>query len=287
MDGIFYEIDYDSHPVPGVGKFVRKAQAQKIEDPENDDLRKLFGQMRDIARNLRAKYDYSRFFDRRTQNENSAIFYQQALFMKDFTDDYEGYVRFSQYFPYYQLMGYEQLRSYFTWRTKVRQGNITETSLSYAFLYIYELLSNIGVTDPNDGLDKLMSFWKSFGNYTKLLDSYMLRWLKDYHVYYELPQSFDEFVRANDLVDYYPELKKTDDTFDLFCSISKYNIKNSTFFNDSTSQMISDCFSFVLEKIRLDFEAAGMNFDSVLFRPTRKNHTFLLPIIVFRIRKKR
>ena len=269
-EGMFYEIEYNSSPVPGVGKYVLKPQPQKIEDPEKDEIRELFVRMRDIARAHRSSYDLSRFFDRRVQNDNAIIFHQQGLFMKDFTDDYAGNTQFSQYFPYYQMMGYKQLRTYFTWRTQVRQGNVADTSLSYAFLYIYELLGNIGVTDPQDGLSKLMSFWKAFSAHNKSIDKYILRWLKDYHIYYTLPHSFKDFVYMNNLAEQYPKSVETDDSFDLFCSISKYNIKKSAFFTNETSKMISDCFSFVIDRIRQDFAAAGMDFDYALFRPTRK-----------------
>lgn len=73
-------------------------------------------------------------------------FYYQAKFMEDFTDDYEQAVPLSLYYPCYSLMSYDQLRTYFTWRTAVRAGEVTGTSLSYAFLYIYELLHNIAPT---------------------------------------------------------------------------------------------------------------------------------------------
>jgi len=160
MDAMYYEIEYDSVPYPGVGKYVLKPQ--KITEPELDEIRDRFYRMRDIARKHRSHYDYSRFFDRRVQNENARIFFEQGLFMQDFTDDYADIAQFKQYFPNYQLMGYEQLRTYFSWRTQVRAGDITDIGLSYAFLYIYELLGNIGVTNPADGLDKLLFFWRSY-----------------------------------------------------------------------------------------------------------------------------
>lgn len=277
-DGMFYELEYGCSPVCGVGKFVLKTKPQKIEEREKDEIRELFDRMREIARAIResdrlahrSTYDYSRFFDRRVQNDSAVIFYQQGLFMKDFTDDYTGNTQFSKYFPYYQMMGYEQLRTYFTWRTGVRQGNVADTSLSYAFLYIYELLSHIGADDAQDGLYKLMFFWKAFRVHDKSIDKYVPRWLKDYHVYYSLPHSFKEFIQKNDLAEYYPDFEKTGDSFDLFCSISKYNIKKSVFFTDTTRKMISDCFSFVLDSVRESFLSAGINFDDSLFRPTRK-----------------
>lgn len=269
-DGMFYEIEYGSGPVPGVGKFVLKPRPQKIAEPENDPIREHFGRMRDIARAHRSMYDFSRFFDRRVQNDNADIFYQQAQFMKDFTDDYAGNAPFSQYFPCYQMMGYEQLRTYFTWRTQVRQGNVADTSLSYAFLYLYELIANIGVAGPQEGLDKLMFFWKEFRKHNNTIDRYVLRWLKDYHIYYELPHTFQEFAEKNGLAEQYPNLSGSRGSFALFCSISKYNIRKSAFYNNETKGMISDCFAFVMERIRQKFEVAGMVFDDEFFRPERK-----------------
>lgn len=267
-EGLFYEIEYDSGPIPGVGKFVLKPQ--KIEKPEKDEKRELFGQMRDIVRTHRSTYDNFRFFDRRVQHDNAIIFYKQGMFMKDFSDNYSGNTKFSQYFPYYHMMGYEQLRTYFTWRTEVRKGNIADTSLSYAFLYIYELLGNIGVSDPQDGLNQLMSFWKAFSAYNKSIDKYVLRWLKDYHIYYELPHSFKEFIDTNNLTQYYPKMTDTDDNFDLFCAISKYDIRKSTFFTEDKVKLITDCFYFVTNKLRQTFADSGIHFDESIFQPTKK-----------------
>ena len=267
-DGMFYEIEYDACPIPGVGKFVLKPQ--KIREPEKDGIRDLFGRMRDIARAHHSTYDFSRFFDKRVYQDNAAIFYEQGLFMKDFSDNYSGNTQFSQYFPYYQMMGYEQLRTYFTWRTQVRKGNVADTSLSYAFLYIYELLGNIGVNGPQDGLEKLMFFWKAFRIYNKTIDRYVLRWLKDYHIYYELPQSFKEFIVTNNLTEHYGKIADTDNNFDLFCAISKYDIRKSAFFTDDKMKLIAGCFYFVADKLRQIFLENGIHFDEAVFSPTKK-----------------
>jgi len=267
-EGLYYEIEYDACPIPGVGKFV--AKPQKIKEPEPDAIRDLFGEMREIARTHRPTHAFSRFSDWRMPQGNELVFYKQGMFMKDFTDDYEGNVSLSQYFPSYQMMGYEQLRTYFTWRTEVRQGKISETSLSYAFLYIYELLSNIGVANPQDGLDQLMVFWKTFRVYHESIDKYVLRWLKDYHIYYDLPQSFRAFVEAHDLREHYPEIASSDDDFPLFCSISKYDIRKSTFFSDDNARLIADCFRFVVDRLRQICADQGIPFDDSIFQPTKK-----------------
>ena len=267
-EGLFYEIEYDSCPIPGVGKYVLKPQ--KIEKPEKDEKRVLFDQMREIARTHRFPYDNSRFFDQRVRNGNSYVFYKQGMFMKDCSDDYTEYKEFTQYFPYYQMMGYEQLRTYFTWRTEIRKGNVTEVSLSYAFLYLYELLSNIGVSDPTDGLNHIMFFWKAYRGYHKSIDKYVLRWLKDYHIYYELPHTFKEFIETNNLSEHYPNLVDTEDSFDLFCSISKYDIRKSTFYTEDNRRLIKDGLSFVINQLRQIFLDNGLDFEEAIFQPTKK-----------------
>jgi hypothetical protein len=204
------------------------------------------------------------------QQDNAFVFYQQAVFMKDFADEYPDQVPFSSYFPFYQMMGYEQLRTYFTWRTQVRKGVVKPTSLSYVFLYLYELLNNVGVDSPETGLATLVSLWTAFRNLDHSIDKYVLRWFKDYHIYYRLPHTFQAFIEKHDLTEYYPKLTDPQDLFDLFCALSKYDIRKSVFFTDETSKMIAGCFAFVVERIRQDFAAAGIPFDDALFRPIKK-----------------
>ncbi len=268
-DGMYYEIEYDTTPMPGVGKYVLKSQ--KIEAPKKDETRDIFERMRDISRENRSwLINSSKFYNKRVQQENSQIFYKQGFFMKDFEDDYEESVPCTMYFPYYQMMGYKQLRTYFTWRTQVRKGYVSDISLSYAFLYLYELLNNIGVHDPQDGLDKLLFFWNEFRVYNNAIDKYVLRWLKDYHIYYELSQTFKEFIDKNSLAMYYPTLMDSEDNFELFCTISKYNIKKSVFYTDDNVGLIKDCFHFTMDRLEKAFTENNINFEEILFYPTKK-----------------
>ena len=268
-NGLFYEIEYGNHPVEGVGRFVLKSQ--KIEPKKPDKIREIFEQMREISRhNASYSSDYLRFFDRRIQQDNSKVFYKQGVFMKDFEDDYTEQASFSSYFPYYQMLNYEQLRTYFTWRTKARKGEITDTSMSYVFMYIYELLNNIGVENPQDGLSKILSFWYKYKVINPAINKYIIRWLKDYHIYYNMVQPFTEFAAEHNLTQYYPPMTDPNDNFSLFCSISKYDINKSVFLTEETKTLISDCFSFVLQRIRKDFESEGIDFDNAFFRPTKK-----------------
>jgi len=289
------KVNYKSYPIPERNNFVIKSSLAKVEPvntgfldfdneafveievgneisddksvvippvskvkTQTDEKRMLFYSMRQIA------WDNITF-----SANNSKAFYYQALFMKDFEDNYECSVPFLEYYPCYQKMNYEQLRTYFTWRTKVREGQVEDTSLSYAFLYVYELLNNIGVESPKEGLDELISFWKGFREFDSKIDKYLLQWIKDYLIYYPLEFSFKEFAVSNNLQAYYPCVfgldSEKDFSFDLFAGISSYNIKKSAFFNEENCRMISDCFFFILDRIRRIFLKRKKKFEDYIF----------------------
>ncbi len=268
FDDMYYEIEYDSSPFPGAGKFVLKSQ--KVELKEKDPVRERFDKMRDIARNSRAfQYGSNRFFDPRVRWETARMFYKQGMFMQDFTDDYKDAAEYSSYFPNYQMMGYEQLRTYFTWRTKLRQGVVEKTSLSYAYLYLYELITNIGVADPLEGLEQLMWFWQEYRELDVALDNHVPVWIKDYHIYYDLPHTFAEFVEGVGLQQYYPELAGQENRFDLFCSVSSYDIRKSSFVSEENLPWFQESVGQVLEQLSVLMTENGMSLEDSIFQPMK------------------
>lgn len=114
------------------------------------------------------------------------LFYRQGLLMADFEDDCPYNGTFKSYFPTYNAMSDRQLRGYFTWRAQVRRGNIEETSTSFAFLYLYELICGIGVDDPLDGFNKIKAFWDVYRAFEPGIDRFARVWLQDYAVFHEL-----------------------------------------------------------------------------------------------------
>ena len=114
------------------------------------------------------------------------LFYRQGLLMADFEDDCPYNGTFKSYFPTYNAMSDRQLRGYFTWRAQVRRGNIEETSTSFAFLYLYELICGIGVDDPLDGFDKIKAFWDVYRVFEPGIDRFARVWLQDYAVFHGL-----------------------------------------------------------------------------------------------------
>ncbi|MDR0489817.1 MAG: TerB N-terminal domain-containing protein [Oscillospiraceae bacterium] len=217
------------------------SQPEPVEQRPIDPIRQKFVDMRRLVS--------ARPFAR----DDSELFYRQAKFMADFKDNYQGDAKFSMYYPSYQHMGYEQLRTYFTWRAKARGGDMPPVSVSYLFLYIYELLNNIGVGSPAEGLDKLIEVWNTCLKFGPALENYMPRWFKDYHIYYDLPQSFTDFVKKHDLHRYFSAAflfdKDVGNSLELWNSISGYDVKKSRFYNDGNEQLLSDCFDAVIDAI--------------------------------------
>lgn len=114
------------------------------------------------------------------------LFYRQGLLMADFEDDCPYNGTFKSYFPTYNAMSDRQLRGYFTWRAQVRRGTVEETSTSFAFLYLYELICGIGVDNPLDGFNKIKAFWDIYRAFEPGIDRFARVWLQDYAVFHGL-----------------------------------------------------------------------------------------------------
>jgi len=269
MGAKFAEIEIESNQNRPTGGemalrfFSTITPAQTIEQRTADPIRQRFYKMRSLAS------------DRPFARDDSELFYKQAKFMEDFTDDFEGDTKFFMYFPYYQHMGYEQLRTYFTWRAKVRQGVMLPASGSYVFLYVYEILSGIGVDSPIDGLNKLSEIWNTLLKYVPALDNYMPHWIKDYHVYYELPHDFADFIEEHNLQKRYSLMLVHDEDaggdIDLWNNISSYDVTKSKFYNEGNEPLFRDCFSAVMKGIRQFCESRNASIeDMLLYRISNK-----------------
>lgn len=123
---------------------------------------------------------------------SAELFYRQGKLMEDFCESFESPVALTRHFPTYRDMSIPQLRSYFSWRTAVRRGEIKATSLSYAFIYVYELLNLIGVPSPEEGFLRLTDFCEKYTPLDMRIKPYADRWITDFAAYYELPASLTE-----------------------------------------------------------------------------------------------
>ena len=114
------------------------------------------------------------------------FFYQQGKFMEDY-EDYVFYDRpFKRYYPTYNDLSVRQLRGYFGWRTRFREGRSDPSvPTSFLYLYIYELLDNIGV-EPDEGFAELRYMDETFGAKDETMHRHLTAWTRDYVVYYGL-----------------------------------------------------------------------------------------------------
>ncbi|MDO4523463.1 MAG: TerB N-terminal domain-containing protein, partial [Eubacteriales bacterium] len=181
---------------------------------------------------------------------DAQIFYLQAKYMEQFEDDYAYDGTFFSYFPTYRSMKLPELRGYFSWRTRLRHGEILPVSESYAFLYIYELLHGIGSTDPAEGLQKLISFHETYGEIDKHIRKYTPDWIKDYAIYYHVDPAL---IRDYSDVDFDMALtvlldcEHREDTavFEAISRISSYRIEKSKLlrrFPEKTIRTISEAY---------------------------------------------
>ena len=180
------------------------------------------------------KYREMRRLSEQCRSEQE-LFYRQGLLMADTEDNCPWHGVYERYFPTYQSMSDLQLSGYFTWRTRVRRGEITLTSLSFVFVYIYELLNNIGVADPAEGFQTLHSFWTLYRQLDGRIDRYMRLWLHDYVIYYGLDASllreltdtaFDEAL----LVLQQAETQSDEALLEALTALSTYRLDNSRFY---------------------------------------------------------
>lgn len=123
------------------------------------------------------------------QNRRS-LFLNQAKLLEFYKDDYEGGYISHCYYPTYDLLSNRELRSYFAWRTKVRNGDIQPSCSCFAYLYLYELINGIGTGTPVEGLHKMDDFAAAYKEYESSLMNYYANWRKSYIIYYNLSDSF-------------------------------------------------------------------------------------------------
>lgn len=127
-----------------------------------------------------------------------AIFLKQGKLLADYEDDYEFSDPVTRYYPTYQSLNDRELRGYFSWRTALRKGIYLQAPTTFAYLYIYELLNQIGVASPEDGYEKLVVFRDEYCPLDPSLLPYLTDWMQDYVICYDLSPSLPANPRQAD-----------------------------------------------------------------------------------------
>ncbi len=117
--------------------------------------------MQDKIREMRKLYNYNGdSFALKCKN-----FYVQGKFMEDFEPELQQdnwIADFRMYFPTYHDLTTDQILAYFSWRRCIRNGIYPVARTIFAYIYIYELLNEIGTSSVVDSLNKLKAFEENY-----------------------------------------------------------------------------------------------------------------------------
>lgn len=150
-----------------------------------------------------------------------SVFMKQGKLLADYEDDYDYRGDARCYYPTYQALTNQELRGYLSWRTRLRKGDIQKAPLCFAFLYIYELINQIGVAEPADGYRRLKNFEDAYGPIDADILPYLQRWLADYVIYYGLDAALlsasPQLLREQSIT--VLEQLEERDTADIICAV--------------------------------------------------------------------
>lgn len=194
---------------------------------------------------------------------DARLFVEQARLMADYEDDLPFHGEFKSYFPTYESMSNRVLRGYFTWRARVRSGEVEHTSTSFAYVYLYELLNGVGAEEGEGAFRAIEAFWQEWRRTDPSMDRYVRPWLVDYVAYHGLdPELALPYVgaehdravavlaraerratsrptprgrRAPTLFGANPA--ETSELFDALCELSTYRVRESRLFKDDPSAL--------------------------------------------------
>lgn len=160
------------------------------------------------------------------------IFLEEAKKLADYEDDFDYDKDITRYYPTYQSLSNKELRGYFSWRTKWRKGLKEKTCLSFAFIYVYELIHLIGCINAEEAFSKLIEFSDDYSSFDPYINVYLKGWLKDFIVYYGLDPALlvdTEDIRKDEAISVLVKIydQSDEDVFRAVSELSGTTLKNS------------------------------------------------------------
>ena len=214
-----------------------------------------------------------------------SVFLKQAKLLSSYEDDYDFRGNVVRYYPTYESLSDQELRGYFSWRSKFRRGEIFETSLSFVFLHIYELINQIGVATPEEGYDELLKLRKDYGAIDDSILPYLDRWMVHYVVYYgldtkylkELPRvRFDQSIRLLE----HPDAHTVPEIIDAVTTLSPTWLGRSKFYARNKDDM-DTVITRVLKRVVNHYDGCKRGFGEQFFGPIGTYEVRLFDTAVF------
>ncbi len=239
-------------------------------DDDGGDIRAKITEMRGIAHTF-----YTGFMMKKNAEETLI---KQGEFMQFVTDDFSWNCFCNIERPIYGAMSTDQLRTYFTWRTRARNGVFSKVDKPYIILYCYELLNKIGVMSSTEAYDRLSAVWEGCRGFCPALDTVMPRWLKDFRAFNDVGDS--AACPAESALDSRPPddldimQRRYSGKLDYMMSISSYNLRGSIFYSDDTRPMLDGALEAVLTALDGHFEKYGATMFELICGKLRKDFSW-------------
>ena len=211
--------------------------------------------------------------------DTNKLFYLQGTFMDDYVDNYDINVPCNKNNPVYNNLTIYQLRSYFSWRTLIRNKLYKQTEQSYVFLYIYELLNKIGVKNEIDGLNKIIDLWQNYRVFDNSFDKYLSNWLKDYYIINRINIDFNLIeeecpIKNNDNLEDISEILigNYENKLEFLDSISNYHILKSKIMEHKYSFLINLVIPKIFKNLDKYFSENNLSFVNITFGEFKKKY---------------
>lgn len=186
-------------------------------------------------------------------------FIEQAREYTDKSHEKTDHIPFMCYWPSYEYMSQAQLNWYFYMRSCIRRREYIDTDLSYLFVYIYELINQVGINSPEDGLERLIDLWINYRSRYSKLDRYLTEWVGDYISFYKCDaEKAFELLKAEGLFLLMPTDMLADYYFskgqvlplELISRFSDYKIYESEFIKGEHGNLFTDHLVGLVNDIR-------------------------------------
>ncbi len=200
-------------------------------------------------------------------------FYNKAKILEKLEDnydyDYKGneYESYLYYFCDYSDLDFASFRKYFTWRTKVRNGEYLPTSLEFLNLYIKELINEIGVNSEYEAIIKLIEIYNNYVNQNYKIKYSLRNIIKYFYILSDLDFEYsdielmfkDNKLNVSNFVEDLLE-KNYDDKIEILNDISSYKILKSKFLDSKYGYLLYSCLPSVLKDIDCYFKTIDIDF---------------------------
>ncbi len=238
----------------------------------------LFYQVPQQIRQMRTLSGYNNIDGKRSME---SLFYQQGKYMESYTDDFPDNVQCGRSTPMYYNLKDNELRAYFTWRTRYRAGALPAAQNAFLLLYAYEILNLIGFQSAELAYDALSQLLRDYGEQFPSVKKSLLRWIPDFAAYYQLPYRLEDDREAAEITVLRHSAHTANELLLALDTLSKYHIKNSKLYLAEPEQ-VSEIVRAVYKALLTHYaEKKSQSFSAYLLGEQKRSEHLMFEGAVF------